>query len=90
MNMSCRSNRWHVCPLSLRVLHHEAVNSRRRPNGQRRTGGYRGPSLAILNWTRQLAFGRRRVAGTFVARAEMRVGVAVTRPSSFYIIDLLP
>jgi hypothetical protein len=27
---------------------------------------------------------------TFVARAEMRVGVAVTRPSSFYIIDLLP
>ena len=38
----------------------------------------------------QLAFGRRRVAGTFVARAEMRVGVAVTRPSSFYIIDLLP
>ena len=24
MNMSCRSNRWHVCPLSLRVLHHEA------------------------------------------------------------------
>ena len=22
--MSCRSNRWHVCPLSLRVLHHEA------------------------------------------------------------------
>ena len=33
MNMSCRSNRWHVCPLSLRVLHHEAPNSRRRPNG---------------------------------------------------------
>jgi hypothetical protein len=24
MNTSCRANRWHVCPLSLRVLHHEA------------------------------------------------------------------
>jgi aryl-alcohol dehydrogenase-like predicted oxidoreductase len=30
------------CPLSLRVLHHEAPNSRRRPNGQRRTGGTAG------------------------------------------------
>jgi hypothetical protein len=46
MNMSCRSNRWHVCPLSLRVLHHDAPNSRR-PNGQRRTG-LTGGILAIF------------------------------------------
>jgi hypothetical protein len=38
MNMSCRSNRWHVCPLQLWVLRHEAPNSRRHPTGQRRTG----------------------------------------------------
>jgi hypothetical protein len=39
----------------------------------------------------QLCAGRSLLPRTpFVARAEMRVGVAVTRPSSFYIIDLVP